>query len=475
MPVAFWIVISGLDDLFITLVGLATSRLRFGWPSEAATRRAPERPIAIFVPLWREHSVIGQMLEHNLATIGYRNYHFFVGVYPNDGPTLRAVAQQARRSPRVHIATVPHDGPTSKGDCLNAIWRRMKEFEERKGVRFRIVVMHDAEDLIHPESLRLINWFSRRYAMVQVPVLPLPTGSGEWTHGLYCDEFAEYQHKDIPVRQHLGGFLPSNGVGTGFDRAALERLAADRGGRPFDPSCLTEDYEIGYLLHSLGYSQVFLPVRVGRMGPVATREYFPRRLQAAISQRTRWVTGIALQSWQRHGWETSPGQIYWFWRDRKGLIGNLLSPVANLLFLYGALSFGLHAEQGGEWHFGALIPNWLSALCRLTLSIAVLQNGMRMAAARRIYGWGFAAAVPLRMFWGNLVNFAATATALWEFWDAQWRGRGLVWRKTDHVYPVAQPALASALARFTHVPGVATGGARAGSYLTRAQTNPAGD
>ena len=121
--------ISGLDDLFITLVGFATCRIRFPWPSDAAVRRAGERPIAVFVPLWREHAVIGRMLEHNLAAIQYRNYHFFVGVYPNDTPTIRAVAEQARRHPRVHIATCPHDGPTSKGDCLNWIYQRMKDHE----------------------------------------------------------------------------------------------------------------------------------------------------------------------------------------------------------------------------------------------------------------------------------------------------------------------------------------------------------
>ena len=52
----------------------------------------------------------------------------------------------------------------------------MTDYEARHGVRFEVVVTHDAEDLIHPESLRLINWFSRSYEMVQVPVLPLPTG-----------------------------------------------------------------------------------------------------------------------------------------------------------------------------------------------------------------------------------------------------------------------------------------------------------
>jgi len=141
------------------------------------------------------------MLARNLAAIRYRNYHVFVGVYPNDRPTVRAVSTKARRHRRVHMAVGPHDGPTSKGDCLNWTYRYMQEFEARHGMRFRVVMTHDAEDVVHPDSLRMINWFSRKHGMVQIPVLPLPTPAREWTHGLYCDEFAEYQTKDIPVRQ----------------------------------------------------------------------------------------------------------------------------------------------------------------------------------------------------------------------------------------------------------------------------------
>src|ERR1051325_249387 len=113
----------------------------------------------------------------------------------------------------------------------------------RRRVRYEVIITHDAEDLIHPDSLRLISWFSSEFDMVQIPVLALPTPYSELTHGIYCDEFAEYQLKDIPVRQFLGGFLPSNGVGTGFVRTALDRLAESRDGRIFDPDCLTEDYE----------------------------------------------------------------------------------------------------------------------------------------------------------------------------------------------------------------------------------------
>jgi adsorption protein B len=196
---------------------------------------------------------------------------------------------------------------------------------------------------------------------------------------------------------------------------------------------------------------------------MATREYFPRRFRPAISQRTRWVTGIALQSWQRHGWSAPWPQLYWFWRDRKGLVGNLLTPAANLLCLYGTASYLSSLGQPAPWHFGSLLPAWISDLCRLTFGIALLQTGVRARYGARIYGWRFAALVPIRMFWGNLVNFAATAIALWEFWDAHTRGRELAWHKTDHVYPVApQPALASASAVRFHPMAEASANAVAG-------------
>src|ERR1043166_4823996 len=64
------------------------------------------------------------------------------------------------------------------------------------------------------------------YDTVQIPVLALPTAFAQFTHGVYCDEFAEFQFKDMPARELLGGFLPSAGVGTGFSRRALDRLPA---------------------------------------------------------------------------------------------------------------------------------------------------------------------------------------------------------------------------------------------------------
>jgi adsorption protein B len=423
VPVALWILLSGLDDVWISLVSLFLGRDRTELPADSDLEKTPQRRIAIFVPLWHEDAVIGRMLDRNLAFIDYDNYEVFAGVYPNDSQTRRALAEAAGRHPRVHIVHCPHDGPTSKGDCLNWIYRSMEDHERRRGVHFDVVVTHDAEDLIHPESLRIINFLSREYQMVQIPVLPLPTGLREFTHGLYCDEFAEYQSKDIPVRQLLGGFLPSNGVGTGFERAALERLASQKGGQVFDPACLTEDYENGYRLHALGCRQRFVPLRFDGRQLTATREYFPRTFRRAVRQRSRWVAGIVLQGWQLHGWRAPRRQLYWFWRDRKGLIGNLLAPFANVFLLAGITA-------APTW-----MPPWILNACRINLLISLVQACVRATFGARIYGWRFACGVPVRLCWGNLVNFCATVEALCQFTGARLRRRRLAWRKTEHVYP----------------------------------------
>ncbi|HLY19397.1 MAG TPA: glycosyl transferase family protein [Bryobacteraceae bacterium] len=441
VPLAVYVLVSGLDDLFLDAIFVYRwlilhlfGRPWFPWPTLAEVDAAPRRRIAIFVPLWHEHGVIGSMLERNIPATLYYAAEFFVGAYPNDCETVAAVREAARKFPRVHLALCPHDGPTSKADCLNWVFQNMLAYEERHAVRFDMVVTHDAEDVIHPESLRWINYFAGSFDMVQVPVLPLATPVRQWVHGLYCDEFAEFQTKDIPVRQMWGSFLPGNGVGTGFSRAVLERLAAAHSNQVFDPACLTEDYENGWRIHSMGCPQVFVPLRREGNGLLATREYFPHTFRTAVRQRGRWVMGIVLQSWERRGWRVSGRQLYWLWRDRKGIIGNLLTPVLNVLFLYGAITWGESEITGRPWLFGFRHPA-LTGLFSATFVLSGFQMGVRALCSRRIYGWRFAMGVPVRALVGNWLNCAATARALVLYAEAKIRGLPLVWTKTEHAYP----------------------------------------
>jgi len=445
-PLAMWVLASGLDDLFLDLASIyfrLKQRLRPRQASPRVWRPSPvEKRIALLIPAWREDAVIERMLEHNLAAIRYSDYEVFVGVYPNDLRTVSRVAACGRKWPRVHYVVCPHDGPTSKADCLNWVYQGVLLWEEEQACRFDILLHHDAEDLIHPQSFQWINGYTDHYDMVQVPVLPLPTPWWELTHGVYCDEFAQSHLKDLQVRQWMNGFVPSCGVGTAYRRRAADRLAWNQGGLLFRPDSLTEDYQMGLDLHRLGCSQILLDAR--RLGdghnPGATREYFPRRPRSAVRQKGRWVAGIALQSWEDIGWNAGPGQLYWLWRDRKGLVGNPLTILANLLFLYGLFGWTRSSVAGDSWELGDWIGGspWLLWLLALNAALFAARQASRASCVQPIYGWKHALISPLRSVWGNWINFAATLRALALFAGARIRRQAPRWLKTDHSYPSGQ-------------------------------------
>jgi adsorption protein B len=442
-PLAIWVILNGVDDLFVALAaGYAALRARRTRrkeeraPTEDELDSVPQRRMAIFVCLWREHGVIRDMIEHNIRGIRYSNYDFFIGVYPNDTQTVAAATEVSRRYPNVHLSTTPHPGGTSKADNLNWIFQRMLLYEETHHVRFEMIVIHDAEDVIHPDDLRWLNYYAQWYDMVQIPVLALPTPFGHFTHGVYCDEFAEFQFKDMPAREALGGFLPSCGVGTGFSRRALESVAEAHSNQIFDATSLTEDYEIGFRIHRFGYRQKFIRI-VRRDGKfVATREYFAQNFKKAVRQRSRWVTGIGLQSWEKHGLRDTLGQLYWFWRDRKGFVGNLLTPLSNALFAYGVVTWVMAMVNHTRWALGAEPRvGWMWNIIGWTVLLVVPQTLIRIYCTSLVYGWKFAAGVPLRVPWANIINCCAAGKALWGFASAHIRGVPLRWLKTEHAYP----------------------------------------
>lgn len=425
----------GLSDLAVDLIWIGL-RLRRGAGSNSAPLPPPARPgpIAIFVPAWDEAAVIGAMLAHARAAFAGADHRIYVGCYPNDPATIAAV--RAAAGDRMRLALGPAPGPTSKADCLNRIWEKMLGDEAAEGVRFKAVVLHDAEDVVHSAELGLFDALIERFDLVQLPVLPLIDARSRFVGGHYADEFAEAHGKELVVRQAIGAALPSAGVGCAISRAALDALAV-RDGVPFDPGSLTEDYELGLRLHALGRAAAFvrLPAAPGRAA-IATREYFPATLDAAVAQKARWMAGIALAGWERLSWQGGLAERWMRLRDRQSILAALVLAAAYLaLALWAMLA-------AGAWLGAGVLPAFspvLSGLIAVNSALLLWRLAMRFGFVAGAYGWREGLRALPRTVTGNIVAMMAARRALATYRALRRTGRA-GWDKTAHVFPHQLPA-----------------------------------
>ena len=64
--------------------------------------------------------------------------------------------------------------------------------------------------------------------------------------------------------------------------------------------------------------------------------------------------------------------VYWFWRDRKGLVGNLLSPFANLIFFSVAAEALWSVATGKPRRFAGHVPVWALRMCLATYLMSMV-------------------------------------------------------------------------------------------------------
>lgn len=438
---AVGLLIGGLDDLLVDLIYI----VRRVWRRLTIYSRFPRMtaadlppvgsvgPVAVFVPAWDESAVIGQMVRGCMKAWHGEDVHLFIGVYPNDKATIAAIADAISGAWDDHVTLVinARAGPTTKADALNCCWRAMLRWEAEEGRRTRAVVMHDAEDVVHADSIRLIGWLSARFALVQLPVLPLVASGSRWISGHYCDEFAEAHGKALMVREALGASMPSAGVGCGFSRAVLGEIARRRGGSPFDEASLTEDYELGLRIAEMGGRGILARMRDPQGTLIATQEYFPDTLTAAVKQKARWTVGIALAGWDRLGWNGGLGETWMRLRDRRAALAALV-----LLAAYAGLLM-----TGILWMVEGLallslppLPSSLAFLLGLNAALLAWRLSMRACFVWEAYGPGEALRSVPRTFVANIVQMLAARRALFIYLR-HLRGEKLVWDKTAHRFP----------------------------------------
>ncbi|OYX52099.1 MAG: hypothetical protein B7Y97_02830 [Sphingomonas sp. 32-66-10] len=429
---AIGFLIGGIDDLLIDLAyGIARIRARWRGKGSRSLAVSP-LPMALFIPAWDEAAVIGAMLRATLTRYGDADYRIYVGTYPNDAATIAAVAEVAASDPRVRLVIGPTPGPTTKADCLNALWRALLR-DEVAGEPCAAVVLHDAEDLVHPDELAVFAAWLTDYDAVQLPVQPLADARSPLVAGHYLDEFAESHGKNLVVREALGAAIPFAGVGCAIRRAMLGRIADSRGGQPFDAASLTEDYELGLTVAALGGRTRFVRARDAAGQLVAVRAYFPASLNAAVRQKARWLTGIALAGWDRVGWQRggSIGEHWMRMRDRRA---TLAIPVLAIAYL-ALVAWGV--SLAGHWLVGTPVPTpdvpvgWLLVVNAGLLGWRV---AMRVAFTGAAHGPVQALLAVPRVLVANLIALLAARRAIAIYWPTL-RGVPARWDKTAHHFP----------------------------------------
>lgn len=447
IALAIVFILGSTDDLFLDIIhGILGIKPKVTSPAEwMRWRSLPEKPIAVMIPAWNESAVLEQMVETNLRRLHYTNYRWFIGVYPNDDETLSIVRKLERIYPeKITVVVTDRPGPTSKAHCLNCILSTITNHIKTSRWVPHYAVIHDAEDVIHPDSFIAISAMNEEVDFIQIPILSLPVSIHKWVAGTYLDEFAEIHMKELPVRQALGMPVPSAGVGTFFSWRILEKMGP-RFGYWFDEGNLTEDYEISLRIARMGGKQRFLFMLAPGGELLSTREYFPSELGRSVRQKTRWTIGIGLQTaarWGNYGVFTKfPGlkdfiMAYALWRDRKALWANpsVLVSWGLSLSLLGLMLLNFYQVQSLQY------PEVMASIFVINLTLLSIRVIQRARFTSMVYGRMHGLMSIPRVLVSGWINGVACLQGLKTFFLAQQSRREskIEWAKTHHEFPTAE-------------------------------------
>ena len=468
----FWFIIGMVDEMALDAIWLGlrvtgratTPRLSTQAHADlfGAHATSLSGSVAVLIPAWHEDEVIGATIAHMLSVWPQADYRLYIGCYRNDAATIAAAMLAVGRDTRVRLVIHDRRGPTTKADCLNRLYMALCADEARGGRRFATVLLQDAEDMVHPLALSVVDYGLAPAGggadFVQLPVRPELPVNGHWVAGHYADEFAESHGKAMVVRDWLGAALPAAGVGCAFSRAMLERVGAIRAGQgesgPFAAESLTEDYELGLLITRFGGRSRFLRLRDADGQLIATRSYFPDQLSAAVRQKTRWVHGIALQGWERMGWVGHPVEVWMALRDRRGPLTALVLAAAYALLVIEGLLVLAHMVGA---HPRPLASPGLQMLLRISMWGLAWRAGMRFVFTTREYGPLEGLRAMLRIPVANVITIMAGRRAMMAYIRGL-RGERVVWDKTAHHLHPAARRVGRGLAQKASITGAPTEG-----------------
>ncbi len=202
----------------------------------------------------------------------------------------------------------------------------------------------------------------------------------------------------------------------------------------FNDANLTEDYELGFRFHELGFRTGFFNVKLDDADDasrIATAEFFPNTFWASVKQRSRWVAGIVFQNWSVHAWKGNAATKYFLFRDRKSLFSFFSAFLSNITLLY--IGFAMLSKAFGWTHVNSLVGHssvlWLLMLTNLVFMISRLSH--RFIFTYNWYGFSYAFFSLFRLPVDTFVNFFAIARSLSVYKNTKSKSK-VVWDSTSH-------------------------------------------
>ena len=451
----------GFDDFIWDIIALFYKQRRKDvYLNMQEISASPNRLLAVIIGAWKEDNVIEDVINNfQISTIYPKSmYHIFLGVYPNDTSTINAAKRLEKIYPNVHMIINEKEGPTSKAQNINYVLKQVRQFESDRSWNFSSYTIHDAEDVVHPYELKITNTLVTQYPALQFPVFPLimkPNFSNFFpniTSSSYADEFAENHLLTMVNRDVLGAFVPSAGTGFVLTKRVLDAFPD---GNVLPSDSLTEDYRLSLTLYEKKIPLHYVMDKIKRVNDdysikfdyISTRSMFPNSFNTAVRQKTRWITGITMQSMSFKDIFTSKLPFvgrYSLYKDQKAKIGNLLSFIGYPILIYFLASFFIDLP--------VIYPAYsLSWYLSLIVTLFMIERQIfRAISIYRIYGLRsvffavlFPPLLPFRIIWGNIINFTATVKSFKSFYfgtkqkktkQTNKTNKTIKWDKTEHTF-----------------------------------------
>ncbi|MEL7730462.1 hypothetical protein AAG612_13085 [Citromicrobium bathyomarinum] len=402
---AIVVFVLGIESVVLKLMAdIHVWRRRWAGPTLEMLRRKPEESVAILVTITGPALLAGTMLARLKRSVQYDNYMIFVAVRTIDAQTLAAVRRKTRGDSKVQICPMETSDAATDARALNTLLAAVGRFEQENAVDFQSYLIQGPETILHPLTLKLVNWHCEFASIVQLPVLTGPRRTLPLNGGAGLDDLGEYHARETRLRASMVHSVPVRETGVALRRDAIRALRLR--GDSFDEATEMPVFDAVRRLGERGYAATFAWQRDARRKVIAVEELAPRSYSAAVRAKAARLRVTAFSGWRPLGSPQGSVWTHFFnYRDRRAVVVAATWGCAALTALAAAALLGA----------GMLVPGfdttprvidapWVIALLAIDAALLAAALARRIVLTSRVRGLAATLMLPLDLASSALIG-----------------------------------------------------------------------